>query len=469
MEHWLVQQVHRSPNAIAVETDEQKLTFQQLFEMAKQYGSGLAALNHTRIGLLVDNSIEALGLIHGAWLYHIEIALINNRLTDNEIMKQMQSINVNTIVATENYDARFKGTKLSKQFDCVTASDILSNASQHPLPKFQETAIASIMFTSGTTGPQKAVPQTFANHRASAEGCFTHLGFDTTTRWLTVLPIYHISGLSIVLRSVRYGFTLYLMDQFDEQRILDAVTFKGITHMSLVPLTLKRLMRAGLTKPYQLEKILLGGAKLERDFVQQALAYELPIYNSFGMTETCSQFLTASPEMLAKNPETVGLTGSQNQLKIVAPNYEGHGELYVRGDNVMNGYLYPEGLTDTYDEAGFFKTGDIASIDANGFVMIHDRRKDLIISGGENIYPNEIERVAKLHEDVDDAMCVGVKDDEWGQRPVLYLVAQKEIPNMASFLAQYLAKYKLPKAIQYVQSLPYTSTGKLKRQLLNGE
>lgn len=469
MEHWLVQQVHRSPNAIAVETDEQKLTFQQLFEMAKRYGSGLTTLNQTRIGLLVDNSIEALGLIHGAWLYNIEIALINNRLTDNEIMNQMQSINVNTIVTTGNYYARVQETELSEQLCCLTGSDILSDVVQQPLPKFQETSIASIMFTSGTTGPQKAVPQTFTNHRASAEGCFTHLGFDTHTCWLTVLPIYHISGLSIVLRSVRYGFTLYLMDKFDEQRILDAVAFKGITHMSLVPLTLKRLMRAGLTEPYQLEKILLGGAKLERDFVEQALAYDLPIYNSFGMTETCSQFLTASPEMLAKNPETVGLTGNQNQLKIMSPNYEGHGELYVRGDNVMNGYLYPEGLTHTYDAEGFFKTGDIASVDANGFVMIHDRRKDLIISGGENIYPNEIERVAKLHVDVDDAMCVGVKDDEWGQRPVLYLVAHKEIPNMASFLAQYLAKYKLPKTIQYVQSLPYTSTGKLKRQLLNGE
>ncbi|MDO5374951.1 MAG: o-succinylbenzoate--CoA ligase [Staphylococcus rostri] len=467
MEHWLVQRVRQTPDAIAVETAENQWTFQQLFDLARDYGGRLTTLNQPRIGLLVDNSIEALALIHGAWLYHIEIALINNRLTDNEIIKQMASINVTTIVITDKYAQRCANTSLSDVLNCLTVSDIEMPNAQPKFPVFQQADIASIMFTSGTTGPQKAVPQTFANHQASAAGCLTHLGFNTNSRWLTVLPIYHISGLSIVIRSVIYGFTLYLMDKFDEQQVLDAVKYKKVTHMSLVPLTLKRLMSAGLTEPYQLEKILLGGAKLERDFVEQALAYELPIYNSFGMTETCSQFLTANPVMLAKNPEAVGMMDAQ--LKISHPNHEGHGELCVRGENVMTGYLYPEGLIHTFDDEGFFKTGDIASVDAHGFVMIHDRRKDLIISGGENIYPNEIERIAKMHPNVVDAMCVGIKDEYWGQRPLLYLVAQCEIENMAQFLMQYLAKYKLPKKIKYVQSLPYTSTGKLQRQLLNGE
>ncbi|MCS4485276.1 o-succinylbenzoate--CoA ligase [Staphylococcus americanisciuri] len=467
MEHWLVQRVEQTPHAIAVETADGQWTFQQLFDLAQEYGVKLVSLNQGRIGLLVDNSIEAIALIHGAWLFNIEIALINNRLTDIEIIKQMQSIGVSTIIATEKYRQRLASSSIATRFSCLTVSDILMIDEYRNLPDFQEAAIASIMFTSGTTGSQKAVPQSFANHKASAEGCFIHLGFDEHTRWLAVLPIYHISGLSIVIRSVLYGFTVYLMENFDEQQVMHAVQYKGLTHMSLVPLTMKRLMRAGLTAPYQLEKILLGGAKLEQDFVELALSYQLPIYNSFGMTETCSQFLTASPEMLAENPEAVGYMN--DQLVISHTNQDGHGELCVRGDNVMRGYLYPQGLTDTFDEKGFFKTGDIASVDVHGFVVIHDRRKDLIISGGENIYPNEIERVAKRHPDVSDAMCVGVKDDYWGQRPLLYLIAEHEIQDMDVFLAQSLAKYKLPQEILYVESLPYTSTGKLQRQLLNGE
>ncbi|UXR70970.1 o-succinylbenzoate--CoA ligase [Staphylococcus sp. IVB6240] len=467
MEHWLVQRAYQTPNAIAVETAREQLTFKSLLNLAMQYGSGLAALQEKRIGLLVDNSIEAIALIHGAWLYQIEIAMINNRLTDEEVIKQMQSIKVKTIVVSDNYQSRYMDSQFPQYFNCYVASNILVKEGTRSLAPFDVKSIASIMFTSGTTGTQKAVPQRFSNHQSSAERCLSDLGFDSETRWLTVLPIYHISGLSIVIRSVLYGFTVYLMSKFDEQQVLDAVKHKNITHMSLVPLTLKRLMDNGLTEPYQLEKILLGGAKLERDFVSLALSYQLPIYNSFGMTETCSQFLTASPDMLAINPEAVGRF--DGELKIVQPNSEGHGELCVRADNVMDGYLYPEGLQNTFDEEGYFKTGDIASVDSNGYVVIHDRRKDLIISGGENIYPNEIERVAKMHAEVSDAMCVGIRDDYWGQRPILYLVGDIQIEKMYAFLSQHLAKYKLPKEIKYVQSLPYTSTGKLKRQLLNGE
>ncbi|QLK86321.1 o-succinylbenzoate--CoA ligase [Staphylococcus sp. 17KM0847] len=468
MEHWLVKQVQQQPEAIAIETASRRLTFQQLYVLAQNYGTRLKALKDRRIGLLVDNSVEALALIHGAWLYGIEIALINNRLTDEEIRAQMQSIHVRTVVVTERYRLRCHQIQMT-HLTCITCDDIPFVHRLIPSTTFHETDIASIMFTSGTTGSQKAVPQTFKNHRASAESCKVSLGFDKTSRWLVVLPIYHISGLSIVIRSVLYGFTLFLMDKFDEVRVLNALQQQHITHISLVPLTLQRLMYAGLTKPYHLEKVLLGGAKLEKKFVEQALSYHLPIYNSFGMTETCSQFLTAHPNMLASHPETVGRVSQHNQLKVIAPNAQGHGELCVRGDNVMNGYLYPSDVPGCFDAEGYFKTGDIASIDHQGYVVIHDRRKDLIISGGENIYPNEIERIAKQHPAVIDAMCVGIYDEYWGQRPFLYLVAQECIEDIWEFLSERLAKYKLPVDIQYVTKLPYTSTGKLKRQLLNGD
>lgn len=202
--------------------------------------------------------------------------------------------------------------------------------------------------------------------------------------------------------------------------------------------------------------------------IETALQYNLPIYNSFGMTETCSQFLTATPEMLHERPDTVGMPSANVDVKIKNPNKEGHGELMIKGANVMNGYLYPTDLTDTF-ENGYFNTGDIAEIDHAGYVMIYDRRKDLIISGGENIYPYQIETVAKQFPGISDAVCVGHPDDTWGQVPKLYFVSESDISEvqLIAYLSQHLAKYKVPKYFEKVDTLPYTSTGKLQRNKLN--
>ncbi|MDN6698105.1 MAG: o-succinylbenzoate--CoA ligase, partial [Staphylococcus equorum] len=327
--------------------------------------------------------------------------------------------------------------------------------------------IASIMFTSGTTGPQKAVPQTFSNHYASASGCKESLGFDQNTKWLSVLPIYHISGLSVVLRALIEGFTVRIASKFNSAAMLNIIKEELPTHVSLVPQTLKWLMDEGFNQPYHVQKILLGGAKLSSALIDQALQSTLPIYNSFGMTETCSQFLTASPEMLAHRYDTVGKPSENVDVKIKAPNTQGHGELLIKGDNVMQGYLYPENKQDTF-EAGYFNTGDIAEIDDEGYVMVYDRRKDLIISGGENIYPYQIESVAKNYFGIEDAMCVGIEDDTWGEVPYLYYVANITISEaqLLEHFKQNLAKYKIPKQFVRVESLPYTSTGKLQRNRL---
>lgn len=153
-------------------------------------------------------------------------------------------------------------------------------------------------------------------------------------------------------------------------------------------------------------------------------------------------------------------------MKIKEPNNQGHGELLIKGDNVMNGYLYPEDLIDTF-ENGYFKTGDIAEIDDDGYVMIYDRRKDLIISGGENIYPYQLESVAKLHESITDAMCIGEHDSTWGST-LFILCFKTKLSNetLIEHFKSHIAKYKIPKYFKQVTELPYTSTGKLQRKHL---
>ncbi|UXV36022.1 o-succinylbenzoate--CoA ligase [Staphylococcus sp. IVB6181] len=457
MDFWLKQSAESVPQNIALDNGTTQLTFANAYQAAKQYAYVLKQQNEKRIAFYIDNRIDSALIVYGAWLAGVEAVMINTRLTYEEIKAQLKSVQTNTIVAVLPLEL--------DGFNIISWSDIEAQRST----KTYETdldldRIASIMFTSGTTGPQKAVPQTFTNHLASANGCRESLGFDRHTKWLLVLPIYHISGLSVLLRSIIVGFTVRIVQKFDAAQILKQIQTEQITHISLVPQTLQWLMNQGLNQPYQLEKILLGGAKLSETLIDQALDAKLPIYNSFGMTETCSQFLTASPTMLKQNPNTVGKPSPNVQVKLINANHEGHGELLLKGDNVMDGYLYPKHLTDVFED-GYFKTGDIASIDIDGFVMIYDRRKDLIISGGENIYPYEIETAAKRFPGITDAMCYAQDDDVWGQVPALYYVSEHSMDEaqLEAFLKEHLAKYKVPKAYQRKTSLPYTSTGKLKR------
>ncbi|CDR28287.1 o-succinylbenzoate--CoA ligase [Staphylococcus schweitzeri] len=489
MDFWLNKQAQQNGQHIAITDGQVSYTYRDLYLKAHRLATKLKIYQQSRVGLYIDNSIQSVVLIHACWLANIEIAMINTRLTPNEMTNQMRSIDVQLIFCTLPLELRgfqivslddneFEGTDITMNGLLGNTMDVQYDTSNETVvPKdsppnilntfFNLDDIASIMFTSGTTGPQKAVPQTFRNHYASAIGCKDSLGYNHDTNWLSVLPIYHISGLSVILRAVIEGFTVRIVDKFNAEQILTIIKNERITHISLVPQTLNWLMHQGLHEPYDLQKILLGGAKLSATMIETALQYNLPIYNSFGMTETCSQFLTATPEMLHARPDTVGMPSANVDVKIKNPNKEGHGELMIKGANVMNGYLYPSDLTDTF-ENGYFNTGDIAEIDHEGYVMIYDRRKDLIISGGENIYPYQIETVAKQFPGISDAVCVGHPDDTWGQVPKLYFISESDISKaqLIAYLSQHLAKYKVPKHFEKVDTLPYTSTGKLQRNKL---
>ena len=460
MEFWLKTQVKQNGNKVFIDDGLNKITFASMYYEASRLAYQIKQLKKKRIGIYIENHIESITLINALWLAGVEIVMLNTRLTKEEIQNQLHSIETDTVITTTN---------LTLQDIVIIDFDVLkrevSNNTYEAI--FNMDQIASIMFTSGTTGPQKAVPQTFGNHYASALGCKQSLGFNQDTKWLSVLPIYHISGLSVIIRALIQGFTVRIAAKFNSHRMLEIIEKELPTHVSLVPQTLKWLMDEGLTQPYNIQKILLGGAKLSSTLIEKALKLGLPIYNSFGMTETCSQFLTASPSMLAERYDTVGKPSENVFVKIKEPNNLGHGELLIKGDNVMNGYLYPEDLIDTF-ENGYFKTGDIAEIDDDGYVMIYDRRKDLIISGGENIYPYQLESVAKLHESITDAMCIGEHDSTWGEVPYLYYVSKTKLSNetLIEHFKSHIAKYKIPKYFKQVTELPYTSTGKLQRKHL---
>ncbi len=451
MNHWLYTQAQNRPHHIALKSGETELTFQQLYRHASMVSHQLSALElPKRIAIQPTNQLSTVIIIHGIILSGREMASINTHLTEHEVSRQLSSIGVDVLITDSDYST----------IQIISPESLLLDSDEAGTDRaFEPDDILSIMFTSGTTGVQKAVPQTFNNHYASAERCKWSFPYEAASRWLVCLPLYHVSGLSIMLRSVIEGFTVILFEKFEAAAVLKSIEEEGVTHISLVPQTLDWLLDAGL-KRHQLEGLLIGGAKMDERTLDKSLALNLPVYTSFGMTETCSQFITATPEDMKQYPNSVGrVTGD---IKVAA-SLNGAGEILVKGDNVMNGYLYPEEANQSSFTDGFFMTGDIGRI-TNGYLYVLDRRRDLIISGGENIYPSEIEQVVLTIPAISACAVVALDDDKWGQRPALVYEAAEEMDDeLAVLLEANIAKYKRPVLLKRTDHIERTSNGKISR------
>jgi O-succinylbenzoic acid--CoA ligase len=310
-------------------------------------------------------------------------------------------------------------------------------------------AVATVMFTSGTTAGPKEVPLTLGNWLWNAIGSATALGLDPHERWLCPMPLAHVGGLSIQLRSAVYGTTVVLHERFDTSRVLEALMDEGerITLVSLVPTMLARLLDAGLREPPTLRRALLGGGPIAPALLARARAAGVDVAPSFGMTETCSQIAT----------DGFALLGAELSVA-------DDGELLVRGPSVSVAALAAD---------GWLHTGDLAAFDAAGRLQILGRKADTIISGGENVAPAEVEAVLAAHPAVADAAVVGRADEEWGERVVALVVVRESVGDRAALAdelrahcAVSLAAFKVPKQFELVDSVPRGPTGKLLRRSL---
>lgn len=449
MENWLKTASEAAPEKTAVKFNSETITYEALYREAQTLADRIKSLGEDRIGVFIYNSPESLKLIHAMMQARVEMVFINTRLTPHEIRQQLNDVGVKMIIATKPLEM--------KGFEVVRFETLYDLA---PVPLEERPIngddILSIMFTSGTTGRAKAVKQTYSNHYASAKGCEKRFGYGADSVWLQVNPIFHISGLSIVLRCVIAQCTNILVDKFDEEKIFKLLKDEKVTHTSLVPVMLQRLLKAGSDFGENLEGILLGGAGVTKKVLKEALDNGLPVYNSFGMTETCSQIVSIPYTDGKILDGTVGKALHNVELKVDAG-----GELLVRAENVTPGYLNAD--METVD--GYFRTGDLARLDEEGYLYILDRRKDLIISGGENIYPKEIEDRVHEVDGVETCVVIKAQDVQWGETPVLLVQGDAGIKeDILKHLTETLARYKMPSEIHFVDEVIMTSTGKVSRQ-----
>lgn len=313
--------------------------------------------------------------------------------------------------------------------------------------------VAAGLFTSGTTGVAKLVELTHGNLRASAEANAARLGGEATQRWLGTLPLFHVGGLAMLYRCAVYGASIALEQHFDAARACAAMD-EGVTHVSLVPTMLERVLEARGSRPFVgVKAALIGGGPMTSATLRRARAAGLPVVQTYGLTEACSQVTT---ELLDEaDGTTAGPPIPGVEVRISEPDGSGVGEIEVRGPTLAKG-LGP-----------WLKTKDLGALDSRGRLTVMSRRMDLILSGGENVYPAEVEAVLREHPKVRDVAVVARPDAEWGQVPVAVIVATDvDEGELSAWARVRLASFKVPRAWIQVEALPRNATGKIDRARL---
>jgi O-succinylbenzoic acid--CoA ligase len=315
--------------------------------------------------------------------------------------------------------------------------------------------VCARVLTSGSSGTPRPVGLTYGNFLWNAVGSGFNIGVDPADRWLCCVPLSHIAGLSIVVRSTIYGTAAVLHDGFEVDRVAASLEGDGITIVSLVTTMLARLLEAGadLSGP---RAILVGGGPVPEATLEEASARGATVVQTYGLTETCSQVTTLAPADSRRKLGSAGRPLLTTHLRIAAD-----GEILIQGPTVAPGCA---------DDGGWLHSGDLGEIDEEGFLYVRDRLDDLIVSGGENVVPAEVEEVLLRHPEVADAAVVGREDPEWQQAVTAVVVLESGSAvtpdDLRRHCAASLAGFKVPKRVELAAALPRTPSGKLMRRAL---
>ena len=438
----------------------------------------------SRIALWAENSVSMAIHLFALSALGIETVLLNTNLTEREVTEQMESTGVRTLLMSEKMTHIWRAQKVAddmeitdvstyeyshnqvdRQYSCLSTcidTDFKALSSMHNDEDLDwnpsEDKVFCIINTSATTGKFKSVPVRWSQIESHVKASANVLGVEEDDNWLVVLPMFHVSGLSIILRTLYNGTRATIHEKFSEQVVLDALETEEVTIVSLVPTVLQRIVER-IQAP-TLRAILLGGEFIPMPLLQECVQRNLPVYKTYGMSETFAQSTTFSVKDHPNKLASVGYPLEGVTIEIRNPDEEGVGEVWLSSPMLMKGYLNKEPIK------GAFNTDDIGYIDEDGFLYLLNRRKDIIISGGENIYPKEIEDVLYEMNGINECAVIPITDSKWGQVPVLCVVTSHREQEIFEYLQCRLAKYKIPKQILYFDTLPKNSMGKILRQEL---
>jgi o-succinylbenzoate---CoA ligase len=477
MPNWLKKRADLTPKRPAIVFKGKTTTFEELYRASVEMAGKLTAIGVSEkqyVGLLLQNHIDSAIILLALQLIGVRAVILNNRLTAEEISWQLSDSSSVFLISEEFFaDKSQKIKDTLPTMEVVTKEHLLDAESETPsiVEEIDLDDICTIMYTSGTTGHPKGVIQTYGNHWWSATGSALNLGLHEDDCWLLTVPLFHISGYSILMKSIIYGMKIVLHEKFDIETVITDINNELVTIMSVVSTTLNRIIEHLKEEklPEFFRCMLLGGGPASLALLNKCVDKGIPVFQTYGMTETSSQIVTLAPEDSLRKLGSAGKPLFPAQIKIINNNgvkatVGEVGEIVVKGPNVTIGYLNRE---KSFDQ-GWLHTGDIGYLDDEGFLYVLDRRSDLIISGGENIYPAEIEGVLTSHPNIEDAGVIGVHHEKWGEVPVAFIVINSPITDreILDYCREKLAKYKLPHGFYFIDEVPRNASKKILRREL---
>ena len=477
---WLYERAHTHRDRLFLNKYSYGDVFTLTIATAKRLAPHLRG--ESRIALWAENSVSMAIHLFALSALGIETLLLNTNLTNREITEQMESTGVRTLLMSEKMTHILRAQKVAddieitdvstyeyshnqvdRQYLCFSTcidTDFKAISPMHNDENLDlnpsDEKVFCIINTSATTGKFKSVPVRWLQIEAHVKASANVLGVEEHDNWLVVLPMFHVSGLSIILRTLYNGTRAIIREKFSEQVVLEALETEDVTMVSLVPTVLQRIVER-IQAP-TLRAILLGGEFIPMPLLQECVQRNLPVYKTYGMSETFAQSTTFSIQEHPNKLASVGYPLQGVTIEIRNPDEEGVGEVWLLSPMLMKGYLNKEPIK------GAFNTDDIGYVDEDGFLYLLNRRKDIIISGGENIYPKEIEDVLYGMKGILECAVIPVSDPKWGQVPVLCVVTNCSEEDISQYLLSRLAKYKVPKRMIYFDALPKNSMGKILRQ-----
>jgi len=438
LDDWLAQRSQSCPDRTALVADGSEVTYAELEAEATWVARRLAAHGVRRgstAAMTMHPRREQVVLVHALMKTGAVLLPLSPRLSARERAE---------VIAAEE-----------PAVDLDDAGELTQTEADLPLlGEHDMDDLACKVMTSGSTGTPDRVGLTYGNFLWSGVASAFNIGVEPEDRWLCCLPLSHISGLGIVMRSVIYGTAAVVHDGFDVDRVAAALERDRITVVSLVATMLTRLLEAGanLSGP---RAILIGGGPVPEAALEEAIGRGATVVQTYGLTEACSQVTTLAPADAKRKLGSAGRPLLTTHLRIL------DGEILVQGPTVAPGRA---------DADGWLHTGDLGSIDDEGFLYVEDRLDDLIVTGGENVVPAEVENVLLRHPQVADAAVVGREDPEWQQAVTAIVVladgAETTPDELRRHCAESLAGFKVPKRIELAAALPRTPSGKLMRRAL---
>jgi O-succinylbenzoic acid--CoA ligase len=492
---WLARSAENRPTQLALRSEQVRWSFAELEQRVTRMARQLATAGvkaGDRIALLAENGPLYVACIHALTRLGAILVPLNTRLTRDELCWQMRDVRATMLL----HDMAFTSVaaEIGKVLPEVARAALDGTNDEIVVSRLPEAdmslrtlidldATQAIIYTSGTTGNPKGAIITYGMQWWSAVASALNLGYQRDDCWLACLPLFHIGGLSILMKSVIYGMSIIVHKKFDAPAINRSIVEDRVTMISVVSVMLQRILAAldqeghdgsAGRYPASLRCVLLGGGPAPLPLLEDCARRAIPVVQTYGLTEACSQAVTLAPEDVLRKLGSAGRPLLPVQLRIMrdhVPVGPGEpGEIFLQGPTITPGYADRSEATAKAFHDGWFATGDLGYLDAEGYLYVLDRRADLIISGGENVYPAEIESVLLSHPDVEEAGVCGQEDAQWGQVPIAFvrLYAGSTVSEQAllDYLSHHLAHYKRPRSIHRVQQLPRNSSGKLLRREL---